>query len=200
LLVKRRQPFPLAPRLFKPHPPAHDFRNRKPRPQLVEELRRKAHEIGRLIRWISQYSAVGHARSPAADCPSYPQGPLEQRLIALFLRSSRRGGQASWQPKAQALLERASIQEVGERDVLRDDPRGVDENSLLIAFAAFLRARDQFVDLGIKLLAREQPRLDGTLELALQHVEVPAVDDDLIHLRPARRIELASRQRDAGRA
>src|SRR5205807_8365571 len=85
-------------------------------------------------------------------------------------------------------------------DVLRYQPRGVDQNPLVIAFAALLRAREQFVDLGIQLLAREQPRLDGALELALQHVEVPAVDDDLINLRPAGRIELASRQRDEGRA
>src|SRR5262249_57104559 len=93
------------------------------------------------------------------------RGPWNNRPneISLSLRSSRRRGQVFWQPKPQALLERASIQEVGERDVLRDEPRGVDENSLVIAFAAFLRVRDQFVDLGIKLPAREQPRLAGAL-------------------------------------
>ena len=151
LLVKRGKSFPLAPCLFEPHPPAYDFRNRKPRPQLVEELRRKAHEIGRVIRWISQYRAVRHARSPAGDCPGYPQGALEQRpkRISPSLTSSRRGGQASWQPKAQTFVEGASVQEVGERDVLRYQPRGVDENSLVIAFATLLRARNQFVNLGI---------------------------------------------------
>ena len=39
LLVERRQPFPLAPGLAQFHALAHDFRNRKPRAQLVEELR-----------------------------------------------------------------------------------------------------------------------------------------------------------------
>src|SRR5882757_8799515 len=44
LLLKRRQAFPLPPRLLQLHAPADDFRNRKPGAQLVEELGRKAHK------------------------------------------------------------------------------------------------------------------------------------------------------------
>src|SRR5262249_6520169 len=73
-------------------------------------------------------------------------------------------------------------------------------NPLVIALAALLRARYQLVDLAMELRARELTRLDHPFELALQHVEVPTVDDDLVHLRPAGRIELAARQRDEGRA
>ena len=43
LLVEGRQPFPLAPGLAQFHAPADDFRNRKPRAQLVEKLRRESH-------------------------------------------------------------------------------------------------------------------------------------------------------------
>ena len=47
LLLERRQPLPLAPRLLQLHAPAHDFRNRKPGAQFIEELGRKAH--GRFV-------------------------------------------------------------------------------------------------------------------------------------------------------
>jgi hypothetical protein len=87
---------------------------------------------------------------------------------------------------------------VRERDVLGNQAGGMDENSLVVAFPAFLCARHQLVDLRIEPLAREQARLDRALELALQHVEFPAVDDDLVHLRPAGGIEFAARQRNEG--
>src|SRR5215813_6818478 len=74
LLVEGREPLPLTPRLLKPHAPADDLRNRKPRAQLVEELRRKAHEAGLVIRWTSQYRPAPDADGTAADCPGYPQG------------------------------------------------------------------------------------------------------------------------------
>src|SRR5262249_8475261 len=105
-----------------------------------------------------------------------------------------------WAAMSRDLVERVSIQEVCKRDVLRDETGGVDQNSLVIALATLLLARYQLVDLAVELLARELARLDHPLELALQHVEVPTVDDDLVHLRPARRIELAARQRDEGAA
>ena len=65
---------------------------------------------------------------------------------------------------------------------------------------AFLRARNELVDLAMELRAREQAPFDHSLELALQHVEFPAVDDDLVHLRPAGGVELAARQRNEGAA
>ncbi len=43
LLLERRQPLELLARLLQLHAPAHDFRHRKPRFQLIEELRREAH-------------------------------------------------------------------------------------------------------------------------------------------------------------
>jgi hypothetical protein len=43
LLVERRQPLKLAPGFAQFHAPADDFRDRKPRPQLVEKLRRESH-------------------------------------------------------------------------------------------------------------------------------------------------------------
>ncbi len=43
LLLERRQALPLTPRLLQLHAPAHDFRNRKPGAQFIEELGRKAH-------------------------------------------------------------------------------------------------------------------------------------------------------------
>src|SRR5262245_41302539 len=104
------------------------------------------------------------------------------------------------QPRPETLVERISIQKVCQRDVLRDEAGGMDQNSLVIALATLLLAQYQVVDLAMELRARELARLDHPLELALQHVEVPTVDDDLVQLRPARRIELAARERDEGRA
>ena len=43
LLVEGRQPLPFAPGFAQPHAAADDLRDRKPRPQLVEELRRESH-------------------------------------------------------------------------------------------------------------------------------------------------------------
>src|SRR2546430_267093 len=84
------------------------------------------------------------------------------------------------QPRPETLVERISIQEVCQRDVLRYKAGSMDQNSLVIALAALLLARYQLVDLAMELLARELARLDHPLELALQHVEVPTVDDDLV--------------------
>ena len=44
LLLKRRQPLKLPARLLQLHAAAHDFRDRKPGAQFVEELGREAHE------------------------------------------------------------------------------------------------------------------------------------------------------------
>ena len=49
LLLERRQPLPLPPRLLQLHAPAHDFRNRKPGAQFVEELGRKAHVVSSAV-------------------------------------------------------------------------------------------------------------------------------------------------------
>ena len=43
LLLERRQPLPLPPRLLQLDALAHDFGDRKPGPKLVEKLRREAH-------------------------------------------------------------------------------------------------------------------------------------------------------------
>src|SRR3989442_208044 len=95
--------------------------------------------------------ACAASRSTASGQLSPSVIITQSKIVAISpsLTSSRRGGQASWQPKAQTFVEGASVQEVGERDVLRYQPRGVDENSLVIAFATLLRARNQFVNLGI---------------------------------------------------
>jgi hypothetical protein len=44
LLVERRQTLPFATRLAQLHAPAHDLRNRKPCPDLVEKLWRESHD------------------------------------------------------------------------------------------------------------------------------------------------------------
>src|SRR5262249_28643926 len=75
LLVEGRKSLPLTSSLLEPHAPADDLRNRKPRAQFVEKLRRKAHEAGLVIRWTSQYRPAPDADGTAADCPGYPQGP-----------------------------------------------------------------------------------------------------------------------------
>src|SRR5262249_22894684 len=75
LLVEGRNSPPLTPHLLEPHAPARDLRNWKPRAQLVEKLRRKAHEAGLVIRWTSQYRPAPDAAGTGADCPGYPQGP-----------------------------------------------------------------------------------------------------------------------------
>src|SRR5262249_43482241 len=74
LLVEGRKSPPLTPHLLEPHAPARDLRNWKPRAQLVEKLRRKAHEAGLVIRWTSQYRPAPDAAGTGADCPGYPQG------------------------------------------------------------------------------------------------------------------------------
>src|SRR5215813_15455260 len=74
LLVEGRKSPPLAPHLLEPYAPARDLRNWKPRAQLVETLRRKAHEAVLVIRWTSQYRPAPDADGTAADCPGYPQG------------------------------------------------------------------------------------------------------------------------------
>src|SRR6516164_11131951 len=89
------------------------------------------------------------------------------------------------QPCSETLVERTSIQEVCQCDVLRHEAGGVNQNPLVVALPTFLLTRYQLVDLAIKLSARELARLDHAPELTLQHVEVPTVDDDLVHLRPA---------------
>src|SRR5215510_3858534 len=74
LLVEGRKSLPLTSRLLEPHAPANDLRNRKPRAQLVEKLRRKAHEADLVIRSTSQYRPAPDADGITADCPGYPQG------------------------------------------------------------------------------------------------------------------------------
>src|SRR6266487_1289328 len=88
LLVEGREPLPLTPRLLEPHAPADDLRNWKPRAQLVEELRRKAHEAGRVIRWTSQYRPAPDADGTAADCPGHPPtlwitGTIRRRPVSV---------------------------------------------------------------------------------------------------------------------
>src|SRR4051812_21755297 len=80
------------------------------------------------------------------------------------------------QPDAQALCQRTFIQEMCQRNVLRDQSGCMNQNALVIAFAPDFLAGNQLMNFSMKLLAREQPGFDHPLELALQHVEFPGVD------------------------
>src|SRR5215472_16381310 len=121
--------------------------------------------------------------------------PLMSRALAFAGCSIRPG-----QPNPESLFERPSIQEMCQRHVLRHEPGGVNQNALVVVLAAFLGSGNELVNLAVKLRARELALLDHALELALEHVEFPAVDHDLIDLRPTGGIKLAPRQRDEGRA
>src|SRR6516164_5590230 len=120
--------------------------------------------------------------------------PLMSRALALASCSIRPG-----QPTPEPFFEGPSIQEMCQRHVLRHEPGGVNQNALVVALAAFLGSGNELVNLAVKLRARELALLDHAFELALEHVEFPAVDHDLVDLRPAGGIELAPRQRDEGR-
>src|SRR6185437_4537035 len=121
----------------------------------------------------------------------------EMRASRSFLMSAASIGLfCARQPNPAAFLDRALIDEVRECNVLRNQPRGVNENPLVVAVAPFLLAGNEFVYLGVKLIAGKQARFDRVSELALQHVEFPAVDHDFVHLRPPGRIELAPGERD----
>src|SRR5688572_17621221 len=104
------------------------------------------------------------------------------------------------QPNPESLLERITIQEMCQSDVLRDKPGRMNEYALIVALASLLLTGRQLMDFCVELLAREQAGFDRAPELALQHVEIPAVDDDLVELRPAGRIELAASERDESAA
>src|SRR5258705_12622140 len=130
------------------------------------------------------------AAAPSAAAPALPKKPRRSirsllmspsSLLSLAGPGCARSSACLGQPHPQALVERSSIQEVCQRDILRYQAGGVDQNPLVIALPAFLLARNQLVDLALKIVARELSRLDHVLELPLQHVEVPAVDDDLVH-------------------
>src|SRR5262249_3513501 len=74
LLVEGRQPLPFAAGLAQFHAPADDLRNRKPRPQLVEKLRRKSHGDSRILApWQGEARWQGRRTGKAAPCPGYPQ-------------------------------------------------------------------------------------------------------------------------------
>ena len=76
LLLERRQPLPLLPRLLQLHAPAHDFRNRKPGAQLIEELGREAHGVECALSWCQPDSDIGMALQNTEvdrDSPGYSQ-------------------------------------------------------------------------------------------------------------------------------
>src|SRR5262249_17755605 len=163
---------------------------------------------------IQLTSRAGNFSCPCAPEPRMVPAAKPTAALPAFIRTMRRsipklllmpcsGSTESVrrrQPNSQALFERTSIQEVCQRHVLRHKASGVDEDALIVVLAALLRAGDELVDLGVELVARELSAFDHALELALQHVEFPTVDDDFIHLRPAGRVELPARQRDEGAA
>src|SRR5262249_27025884 len=73
-LIERRQAFPLAPRFAQFHAPADDFRDRKPRPQLIKKLRRESHgDSGSLAQERLKYMAPGEPAWVGRPCPGYPQ-------------------------------------------------------------------------------------------------------------------------------
>src|SRR6185437_7140854 len=77
-LVERRQSLPLAAGLAQFHAPADDRRNRKPRAQLIEKLRRKFHGDSpgpaRVAQQRPQYRGAACAGQAMLACPGYPQG------------------------------------------------------------------------------------------------------------------------------
>ena len=85
---------------------------------------------------------------------------------------------------------------------LTEVPQGLKESSQLALARAMPSvgktnmgaARHQILYFAMQLFARKQAAVDGAPEFLLQHVEFPAVDDHLVHFRPAGRIELAARQ------
>src|ERR1700733_7043980 len=81
LLLKRRQPSPLAPCLLQFHAPSHDFRDRKPGAQLFKELGRKAHGLilARLFEsglTDHRYRVWGRKYETSWAFPDYSQGLL----------------------------------------------------------------------------------------------------------------------------
>src|SRR3982074_2386549 len=86
-------------------------------------------------------------REPSLREPSLREPSLREPWRAT-IRSVRRG-----QPDPEALLERISIQEVCQCDVLRHKPGGMDQDALVVALAAPFRARDQLLDFGMELFA-----------------------------------------------
>src|SRR5262245_23590491 len=147
------------------------------------------------------------AQTPSAAPPAFTRKSrrlvcgLLVMLTLLLVRASWSAvnGSGSGQPNPEPSFERTAIQEMCQRHVLRYESGGVNENPLFIALAPLLRAGDELVNFAVQLPARELALLDHALELALQHVEFPAVDHDLVQFRPASRVELAPRQRDEGR-
>src|SRR3979490_2581379 len=85
-------------------------------------------------------------------CSCWLREPSLREPWRATIRSVRRG-----QPDPEALLERISIQEVCQCDVLRHNPGGMDQDALIVALPARLLARDQFLDFGMELFAREPP-------------------------------------------
>src|SRR5215472_11307428 len=74
LLVKGGKPLPFAAGLAQFHAPADDLRDWKPRPQLVEKLRRKSHGDSRILARRRGEARLGGCRiDKAAACPGYPQ-------------------------------------------------------------------------------------------------------------------------------
>src|SRR6266849_10413459 len=161
-------------------------------PAFVRTMRRSIPDLLSIAcSFSSRQLGWGAAQSgPSGGAPGSRFAPRGYAICSMRRR----------QPNPQALFERMPIQEVCQRHVLRHKPGGVDEDAFIVALTAHFRASDELVDLGVKPIAREQAAFDHALELALQQVEFPAVDDDLVELRPAGGIELAARQRDEGAA
>src|SRR5262245_61878323 len=82
-------------------------------------------------------------------------------MVALLSQACSMGRR---QPHSEALLQRTLIQKMCQRNVLRHQARGVDQDALVFALATSLSARNQFVDFRMQLLTREQVGLDHLLE------------------------------------
>src|SRR6202171_4490483 len=162
-----------------------------------------------MIQLTSRAGNFSCARANEPSCPTLPAAVTPSAAFPALTRKSRRSihelplmlvllsdqrcpacsrpSMRRRQPDPEAPVERIAIQEVCQRNVLRHKAGGMDQNPLVIALPTGLRARHQLVNFAVKLLAREQAGLDHAPELALQQVEFPTVDDDLVHLRPAGR-------------
>src|SRR5262249_53012362 len=95
------------------------------------------------------------AATPSAAPPALRKKPRRSIRIVLLISSSLSSSARPRQPQAEPFVERTSIQKVCQRHVLRHETGGVDQNPLVVALAALLRARHQFMDLAMQLLARE---------------------------------------------
>src|SRR5579872_110627 len=118
----------------------------------------------------SRSSVCGLGTRTSSIKSSFARSREIRAFRSVLMSSASIGLFCGRQPDSAAFFDRTLIDEVRECYVLRNQPRGVDKNPLVVAFAPFLLAGNEFVYLGVKLIARKQARFDCISKLALQHV------------------------------